>query len=242
MLNLMVRAATGAPRRWVRPVSSLCAATNEASLLQQVRENFRAAGKFMDFDEGELERIENCDAVIRFNFPIRRDDGRIELVLAYRVTHSSHRKPVKGGLRFHPSVNLEDMEALASLMTLKLAMVDIPMGGACGGIAIDPKQYSLPELERIVRRLTVELAKKRFIGPAVDVLGPDMGTSEREMGWIAGTFSKLFGRNDVTALAVVTGKPEEMGGIEWNQGGAGLGVALATTLFLNDEYIITGIN
>jgi glutamate dehydrogenase (NAD(P)+) len=123
-------------------------------------------------------------------------------------------------------------------MTLKLAMVDVPMGGAKGGVRIDPKDYSPAELERIVRRLTVELAKKRFMGPGQDVPGPDMGTGAREMGWIANTYSKLFGRNEVAASAVVTGKPVEYDGIEGHEGASGLGVGLAAVAFLSDAYVI----
>jgi len=218
-------------RKWKEP-------EGEARFLDMVKENFRAAGKVMNFEEGELERIESCDAVIRFSFPIKRDDGRIEVINAYRVTHSSHRRPVKGGIRFHPSVYLQDIEALACLMTLKLAMVDVPMGGAKGGVRIDPKDYSERELERIVRRLTVELAKKRFLGPGLDVPGPDIGTTSREMGWIANTYGRLFGRNDVAASAVVTGKPVEYDGIEAHEGASGLGVSVATNAFLKHPFVI----
>ena len=206
--------------------------------LDMIKENFRSAGKVMNFEEGELERIESCDAVIRVCFPIKRDDGRIEVINAYRVTHSSHRRPVKGGIRFHPSVHLQDIEALACLMTLKLAMVDVPMGGAKGGVRIDPKDYSERELERIVRRLTVELAKKRFLGPGLDVPGPDVGTTSREMGWIANTYGRLFGRNDTAASAVVTGKPVEYDGIEGHEGASGLGVYVATDAFLRHPFVI----
>lgn len=226
-----ISSTTQDPSRWKEP-------EGEVRFLDMIKENFRAAGNVMNFEEGELERIESCDAVIRVCFPIKRDDGRIEVINAYRVAHSSHRRPVKGGIRFHPSVHLQDIEALACLMTLKLAMVDVPMGGAKGGVRIDPKEYSERELERIVRRLTVEFAKKRFLGPGIDVPGPDVGTGPREMGWIANTYSRLFGRNDTAASAVVTGKPVEYDGIEGHEGASGLGVYVATNAFLKHPFVI----
>jgi len=210
----------------------------EPRFLDMVKTYFEEAGKHMDFEDGELERITGCDSVIRVSFPVKRDDGRVEIISGYRAQHSHHRLPVKGGLRFHPSVFLQDIEALACLMTLKLAMVDVPMGGAKGGVRINPKEYTAGELERIVRRLTVELAKKRFMGPGQDVMGPDMGTGSREMGWISNTYAKLFGRHEVGASAVVTGKPVELDGIEGHAGASGVGVCVATVAFVSDPYVI----
>ena len=209
----------------------------EPRFLDMVKENFVAASKMVELEEGELERIVGCDAVLRVSFPVRRDDGSTTVVAGYRAQHSHHRLPVKGGVRFHPSVFLQDIEALACLMTLKLAMVDVPMGGAKGGIRLDPKEYSPAELERIVRRFTVELSKKRFMGPGQDVPGPDMGTGAREMGWIANTYAKIFGRNEVSASAVVTGKPTSYDGIEGSEGASGFGVSIATDAFLRDPWV-----
>jgi glutamate dehydrogenase (NAD(P)+) len=210
----------------------------EPRFLEMIKENFQQASRLLDIEEGELDRITGCDAVIRVSFPFRRDDGTTQVVSGYRAQHSHHRLPTKGGIRFHPSVYLQDIEALACLMTLKLAMVDVPMGGAKGGIRLDPKEYSEAELERIVRRFTVELAKKRFMGPGQDVPGPDMGTGSREMGWIANTYTKFFGRNEVAASAVVTGKTVDHDGIEGSHGASGFGVWVATNAFLNDEWIL----
>jgi glutamate dehydrogenase (NAD(P)+) len=137
----------------------------------------RAAGK-TDIPGEYLDVIKACNTVIRFNIPLRRDNGKIETVTCYRAQHSHHRLPVKGGTRYSPDIDLQETEALASLMTFKLAVADVPFGGAKGGIKIDPRKLSKTELERVTRRYTMELIKKGFIGPAIDCLGPDMGTNE----------------------------------------------------------------
>ena len=124
-----------------------------------------------------LNVIRECNSVVRFQVPLQKDSGEIEVVACYRAQHSHHRLPVKGGTRYAENVSLQEVEALASLMTFKLSVHDIPFGGAKGGIAIDPRNYSERELERVTRRYTLELAKKGFIGPGVDVPGPDMGTN-----------------------------------------------------------------
>ena len=119
-----------------------------------------------------------CDTVIRFTIPIRRDNGTIQVINCYRAQHKHHHLPVKGGTRYAPGIDIQECMALASLMTFKLQIAEVPFGGAKGGIAIDPKKYSQSELERITRRYTMELHKKGFIGPGIDCLGPDMGTNE----------------------------------------------------------------
>lgn len=128
--------------------------------------------------EDYLNYIKACDTIIRFTIPLKRDSGRIELITCYRAQHKHHFLPVKGGLRFSPLISLQEMMALSSLMTYKLEVAGIPFGGAKGGIKIDPANYSMPELERITRRYTLELAKKGFLGPGIDSIGPDMGTNE----------------------------------------------------------------
>jgi glutamate dehydrogenase (NAD(P)+) len=122
--------------------------------------------------------VKVCDNIIRFAIPLKRDNGKIEIITCYRAQHKHNFLPVKGGLRFDPFIDLQQMMAMASIMTYKLSVAGIPFGGAKGGVKIDPSKYSMAELERITRRYTLELAKKGFIGPAIDCIGPDMGTNE----------------------------------------------------------------
>jgi glutamate dehydrogenase (NAD(P)+) len=141
---------------------------------------------------------------------------------------------VQGGIRFAPEVNLQEVQALAGLMTFKCAVVDVPFGGAKGGVAINPKHFDENELERITRRYTMELISKNFIGPGIDVPAPDMGTGAREMAWVANTFLE-FSRGDVNALACVTGKPIIYGGVRGREEATGLGVMFGVREFLRHE-------
>lgn len=134
------------------------------------------------------EYIKSCSSVIRFNIPLRMDDGSIRTIPCYRAQHSTHALPTKGGTRYAEDIDLQEVEALASLMTFKLAIADVPFGGAKGGVRINPRELSKSELERVTRRYTMELIKKGFIGASVDCLGPDMGTNEQVMTWIKDTY------------------------------------------------------
>ena len=196
--------------------------SGEYSFFDAVCKSFDKAAKFTKFDEGVLEQIKQCNSVLRLHFPVKIGD-KIEVIKAYRVQHSQHKLPCKGGIRFSDMVNLDEVMALAALMTYKCAIVNVPFGGAKGGITINPKKYSAYDLERITRRYTTELIKKKFIGPGEDVPAPDYGTGEREMSWILDTFMAM-NPGEVDAMACVTGKPITQGGVRGRREATGLGV------------------
>ena len=198
------------------------AAQNEYRFFEAVEKSFDKAAKFTKWDPGILEQIKQCNSVYRMHFPVKIGD-KIEVIKAYRVQHSQHKTPCKGGIRFALSVNLDEVMALAALMTFKCAIVNVPFGGAKGGIAIDPRKYTPYELEKITRRYTSELIKKNFIGPGIDVPAPDYGTGEREMAWILDTYLSMK-PGEIDALGCVTGKPVTQGGVRGRREATGLGV------------------
>lgn len=196
--------------------------TAHTSFFQNVSRYVDRAAALMNHPKGLLEQIKNCNSVYSFEFPVRQPDGSIESVKAWRVEHSHHKLPTKGGIRYALEVNEDEVMALAALMTYKCAIVDVPFGGAKGAIQIDPRKYTLDQLERITRRYTHELAKKNFIGPGVDVPAPDYGTGEREMAWIADTYMAM-NPGQLDGLGCVTGKPLAQGGIRGRREATGRG-------------------
>lgn len=198
-------------------------ANEEYSLFDEVSSFIDEAASHMDLHPGLIDQIKQCNSIYKFHFPIRNDDGTYEVIKGYRVQHSHHKLPVKGGIRYSDLVNEQEVMGLAALMTFKCAMVNIPFGGAKGGVNIDPKKYNVNQLERITRRYTSELIKKKFIGPAIDVPAPDYGTGAREMAWIVDTY-EAFNPESINAKGCVTGKPLSQHGIEGRTEATGLGV------------------
>ncbi len=193
------------------------------NFFEQVNQHFDRAAGFTGHPPGLLKQIRICNSVYHFTFPLKRDDGSIETLDAWRAEHSHHKLPVKGGIRFAENVSENEVMALAALMTYKCAVVDVPFGGAKGGIRINKADYSVSELERVTRRYTFELYKKNFIGPGIDVPAPDYGTGPREMAWILDTYRSLA-EDQLDAIACVTAKPVAQGGVRGRTEATGLGV------------------
>ncbi|MEE9542844.1 MAG: Glu/Leu/Phe/Val dehydrogenase [Thermodesulfobacteriota bacterium] len=166
--------------------------------------------------------MKGCNAVLEVRFPVIIN-GEVEVFTGWRATHSTHRLPVKGGIRYAESVTLDEVEALAALMTYKCAIVDVPFGGSKGGIHIDPRAYKREDMELITRRFARELATRGFLSPATNVPAPDMGTGQREMAWILDSYKHLF-PEDINYAASVTGKPVHLGGVRGRVEATGRGV------------------
>jgi glutamate dehydrogenase (NAD(P)+) len=210
-------AALAAPeaegRGSVTPLGSARSAWTEA--LGQLER----AARILGLDAGLHEMLSVPRRAVELAVPIQTDDGDRETFIGYRVQHSLTRGPGKGGVRYHPSVSLDEAKALAMLMTWKCALVDVPFGGAKGGVRCDPRALSDAELERLTRRYASELVP--IIGPERDVLAPDLNTGEREMAWIMDTYSAATG---VAVAPCVTGKPVIVGGSEERRSATGVGV------------------
>ncbi|MEZ5344528.1 MAG: Glu/Leu/Phe/Val dehydrogenase [Pyrinomonadaceae bacterium] len=191
------------------------------NFLASVDRYFERAAAATSHPEGLLNQIKICNSVYSFQFPIRRG-GSYEVIKGWRAEHSHHKLPVKGGIRYSEHASEDEVIALATLMTYKCAIVDVPFGGAKGAIQINPKSYDVDELERITRRYTTELIRKNFIGPATDVPAPDYGSGAREMAWIADTYL-AFHSEQIDALGCVTGKSIAQGGIRGRTEATGLG-------------------
>lgn len=192
------------------------------NFLASVDHYFDKAAAYTNYPDGLLTQIKICNSVYSFQFPIKKGNG-YEVVTAWRAEHSHHKLPVKGGIRYSEHASADEVVALATLMSYKCAVVDVPFGGGKGAIKINPKEFTVEELEKITRRYTSELIKKNFIGPAIDVPAPDYGTGAREMAWIADTY-QVFNPGQIDALGCVTGKTIPQGGIRGRNEATGLGV------------------
>jgi glutamate dehydrogenase (NAD(P)+) len=192
------------------------------SFLESVVKNFEKAAHITGHPRGLLDQIRASNSVYHMKFPVKID-GEYQVIEAWRVQHSHHRTPTKGGIRYDMMVNEDEVKALASLMTYKCALVNVPFGGAKGGIKINPKAYTTEQLERITRRYAAELVKKNMLGPGVDVPAPDYGTGAREMSWIVDTYMALH-PGSVDGYGCVTGKPITQHGINGRTEATGLGV------------------
>ncbi|WP_217351404.1 Glu/Leu/Phe/Val dehydrogenase [Aquisalimonas sp. 2447] len=190
----------------------------------------------MQLEPGMGDALKSCDSVLQVSFPVEID-GRAEIFTGWRATHSDHRLPAKGGIRYATHVDQDEVEALAALMTYKCAIVDVPFGGSKGGLILEPRNYTRKQLEAITRRFARELIKKGYLSPAKNVPAPDMGTGPREMGWMVDTYRQLF-PDDINYIGAVTGKPVEHGGVRGRNEATGRGVQYALReFFRNGEEV-----
>lgn len=205
---------------------------NGRKFYDDVQFAFDKAASFTSLEPGLLHQIKICNSIFKMYFPIEIE-GKVQVIEGIRVQHSHHKTPTKGGIRYSEFVNEDEVKALATLMTFKCAVVDVPYGGAKGGIKVNPSLYTPRQLERITRRYTTELIKKNMIGPGVDVPAPDYGSGPREMAWIADTYA-TFKYDDLNALGCVTGKPLGQGGIHGRTEATGQGVFFGIREALNN--------
>lgn len=196
--------------------------SGKISFFKSVENYVDKAASYTDIPRGLVEQIKACNLVLQIRFPVRVGND-YQVIEAYRVQHSHHRLPTKGGIRYAESVDQDEVMALAALMTYKCALVDVPFGGAKGGIRINPANYTVEQLQSITRRYTTELIKKNFIGPGIDVPAPDYGTGPREMAWILDTY-QAFRHGEIDSIGCVTGKPVTQNGIRGRAEATGRGV------------------
>ena len=203
--------------------------------LKSFSKMFDNAIEILDVDKGLANQIKSCNSTHTIRFGVKLDRG-IKVFTGWRAVHSEHLEPVKGGIRYSPAVSASEVEAMAALMTFKNAVIDVPFGGSKGGLKIDPSKYSDKDLEKITRRFTEELVKRGLISPSLNVPAPDMGTGKKEMAWIADEYKRL-NPHDINAFACVTGKPENMGGVDGRTEATGRGIFFALRAFFNSKDV-----
>jgi len=204
------------------------------SIYENVAKRFNEAADLVELDTDVRKILQETKNEISVNFPVKMDDGRIEMFRGYRVQHNNALGPYKGGLRYHPAVDIDEVRALAAWMTWKTAIANIPLGGAKGGIQIEPSAYSTQELERITRRFTFALGSN--IGPDYDVPAPDVNTNPQIMAWILDTYlSTLRPQERNRSLHVVTGKPIELGGSVGRDKATGQGIVFMIERWAEDR-------
>ena len=212
----------------------------EISFRESVNLSCDMAMGTLDIPEGIAKYIRNVNNVYQVRFPVKIK-GEVETFIGWRAVHSDHRLPAKGGIRFATTVNQDEVEALAALMSYKCALVDVPFGGSKGGLLIDPKKYERNEMEKITRRFAYELIQKDYISSSTNVPAPDMGTGQREMAWIASTYAS-HRPGDINHLACVTGKPVTMGGIQGRVEATGRGVVFGLREFFRHPEDVKNAN
>ncbi len=203
-------------------------AVQEMTTFEQVNLFYDAAAERLNLPAGIREMLRRPWRELQVQVPVRMDDGTIQVFNGYRVQHNGARGPYKGGVRFHPEADLDEVRGLASLMTWKTALVGLPFGGAKGGVQCDPTRLSVGELNRITRRYTLNI--EHLIGPYRDILAPDLGTNAQTMAWMMDAYGQLHGHSP----ASVTGKPVELGGSLGRESATGRGVALVLEAAAND--------
>jgi glutamate dehydrogenase (NAD(P)+) len=217
------------PKSAVKPVEKIApkpaewAEAQESNPWRQAMEQLDRAGDKMKMDPMVLERLRHCKRILTVSVPVKMDDGNIKVFEGYRIQHNLDRGPAKGGIRYHPQVSLDEVKALSFWMTMKCAVVNLPYGGAKGGIICDPKKMSIGEIERMTRRYTSEISI--IIGPDKDIPAPDVNTNAQIMGWIMDTYSMTIG---YSCPGVVTGKPLDIGGSLGRNEATGRGVFYVT--------------
>jgi len=235
------------PTVFAARLASTSTEQKEPTFLENINLYYDQAAALSDVSKALLAQVKKCDSMIEVSFPIRLSmadedkDPKAIIVTGYRAQHSHHRLPVKGGIRFSTHVEAQEVKALAALMTYKCAVVDVPFGGAKGGIMIEPSQFTEAQLQRITKQYASELIRYNFLSPGLDVPAPDMGTGPREMAWIVQAYRNLH-PEDINASGCVTGKPVSQGGIRGRTAATGLGCFYCVREALNDKALMSKVN